>query len=75
MKPRLGSAVITLTGFCRDVYATTPEKWKSLPIQWRGLVMHGKCSVDSALALIAADGATVTKPQDVFDVYQGFTPA
>ncbi len=74
MTPRLGSALMTFDGFCREVYQTTPEKWKSLPIQWRGLVMHGKISVDDALKMLETE-KTITNPQDVFDVYQGFTPA
>ncbi len=70
---------MTLTGYCREVYRTTPEKWKSLPIQWRGFVlhnMHRNYGVDATLEMLARNNDPMRlSPQGVYDAYQGNVPS
>lgn len=78
MTPRLASWALTTDSFCRDVYHTTTEKWRRLPMQWRGFVLqHGRFghSVDAILDLIDRGQATAKlDPQGVYDAYNGTCP-
>lgn len=70
---------MTTERYCREVFHTTVEKWKSLPIQWRGFVLHNQhrqYNVDTTLDMIERTGASKRlSPQGVYDAYQGTAPA
>lgn len=78
MTPRLASWTLSTDSFVKCVYHTTVEKWRRLPVQWRGFVLHHQRfqhNTDAVLDLIDRGQASgKLDPQGVYDAFNGHSP-
>ncbi len=70
IQPRLGPAQVSPESFANQAFRTTADALARLPAQWRGAVVFGRFTIDSALAALA-DRPPTLEPHDAYLAFTG----